>query len=109
MLRRDGLITAWYDREIKAGDVIDEEVNAQLEHCDLFLALVSPDFLNSNYCYDKEMKRAIARHEAGEMRIVPIILEHATGGHRRLSALRLCRVMENQSASGPIPTMPFWM
>lgn len=75
MLRRDGIITAWYDREIKAGDVIDNEVSAELERAELFLALVSPDFLNSNYCYEKEMTRAIERHAAGEMRIVPIIVE----------------------------------
>lgn len=75
MLRRDGLISAWYDRDIKAGGVIDDEVSAQLERCDLFLALVSPDFLNSSYCYEREMTRAIERHEAGEMRIVPIIVE----------------------------------
>lgn len=75
MLRRDGLISAWYDREIRPGSVIDDEVGAQLERCDLFLALVSPDFLASNYCFEREMGRAIERHEAGEMRIVPIIVE----------------------------------
>jgi len=75
MLRRDGRISDWYDREIKTGGAIDREISAQLDDCQLFLALVSPDFLNSGYCYDKEMKRAIERHEAGELTIVPIILE----------------------------------
>ena len=36
---------------------------------------MSPDFLASRYCYEKEMTRALERYEAGELIIVPIILE----------------------------------
>src|SRR5579859_3019052 len=75
MLRREGGIVGWYDREILAGAVVDPEISAQLESSELFLALASPDFLASQYCYDKEMTRAIARHEAGQIAVVPIILE----------------------------------
>jgi hypothetical protein len=75
MLRREGGIADWYDREIIAGHVIDREIPSQLESSRLFLALVSPDFLSSQYCYEKEMQTAIARHESGEMVVVPIILE----------------------------------
>lgn len=75
MLRREGGISDWYDRQIVAGGHIDHQVAKQLDSSQIFLALVSPDFLNSGYCYDKEMARAIERHAAGEIVIVPIILE----------------------------------
>ena len=75
MLRREGKITAWYDREIVAGGNIDKEIGNHLEACALFLALVSPDFLASHYCYEEEMARAFERHNANEIRIVPIIVE----------------------------------
>ena len=75
MLRRERQITEWYDRDILAGTDIDHEVLEQLESCALFLPLVSPDFLASNYCYEREMTRALERHIAGEIRIVPIIVE----------------------------------
>src|ERR1700679_2111486 len=75
MLRRDGTITQWYDRDIMAGGNIDKEVAKELSECRLFLALASPDFLNSQYCYETEMTNAIRRHDAGEITIVPIILE----------------------------------
>ena len=75
MLRRDGQINDWYDREILAGIDIDEEISEQLESCRLFLPLVSPDFLASRYCYEREMMRALERHDAGEVRVVPIIIE----------------------------------
>jgi internalin A len=35
---------------------------------------VSSDFIASDYCYDIEVKRAMARHEAGEATVVPVIL-----------------------------------
>ncbi len=75
MLRREGGISDWYDREILAGRVIDKEIAAQLNDSRLFVALVSPDFLNSRYCYEAEMQKAIAKHDAGEIVVVPIILE----------------------------------
>ena len=40
----------------------------------MILLLVSADFLASDYCYDIEMKRALARHKAGEARVIPIIV-----------------------------------
>ena len=38
------------------------------------IMLISVDFLASNYCWDVEMKRALERHDAGEARVIPIIL-----------------------------------
>jgi hypothetical protein len=51
--------------------VIDEE----LERANLFLLMVSPDFIASSYCVEREMKRALERHDANEARVVPIIVQ----------------------------------
>jgi hypothetical protein len=75
MLRRENLITAWYDRELLAGDDFGREILSNLQDSDLFFALVSPDFLASNYCYEQEMENALKRHEDGTLRVIPIILE----------------------------------
>lgn len=75
MLGREGLIETWYDRNILAGGDIDREVQKALADSELFLALISPDFLASDYCYKREMETALARHDEGSMRVVPIILE----------------------------------
>lgn len=74
-LRREEKITAWYDREVLAGDDIDSKISSNLSKSDFFLALVSPDFLNSNYCYEQEMAAALQRHADGSLRVIPIILE----------------------------------
>src|SRR4051794_5525163 len=75
VLRRDGGILQWHDRNIPPGGYVDREISAHLESSYLYLPLVTPDFLNSQYCYEKEMGRALERHIAGKMWIVPIILE----------------------------------
>jgi hypothetical protein len=74
-LRRERTISTWYDREILAGADIDDEIRLNLAQADIFLALVSPDFLASSYCYEKEMQSALERYAAGTLRVVPVILE----------------------------------
>jgi hypothetical protein len=75
MLRREKTISDWHDRMIAAGQKIDSTIDKELESCQIFLPLVSPDFLASNYCYEKEMQRAIARHEEDQLKVIPVILE----------------------------------
>jgi hypothetical protein len=74
MLKRQGFIETWHDRRIVAGAELDHEISQNLETADVILLLVSVDFLDSNYCYDIEMTRAMERHEAGEARVIPVIL-----------------------------------
>ena len=74
LLKRQGEISAWHDREIGAGQEWAKEIDAHLNSADLILLLVSPDFMASDYCYDVELKRALERHESGEARVIPIIL-----------------------------------
>jgi hypothetical protein len=59
---------------IGAGQEWRGEIDRHLESSQLILLLISPEFLNSDYCYDHEMKRALERHEAGDARVIPIIL-----------------------------------
>src|SRR5437762_917707 len=74
MLKRQGFIETWHDRRISAGEILDHAVSENLESADIILLLVSPDFLASDYCYDREMMRAMERHEAGLSAVIPVIL-----------------------------------
>ena len=74
LMKRQGLITGWYDRNIFEGDELDDEIAKHLNSAQIILLLVSADFLNSDYCYGIEMKRALERRQAGEARVIPIIL-----------------------------------
>src|SRR5205085_11487138 len=75
-LQRQGLIDVWHDREISAGTEWEREISQQLNAAHILLLLISPDFMNSDYCYGIEMKRALERHDNGDAHVIPIILRH---------------------------------
>ncbi|HAC65069.1 MAG TPA: TIR domain-containing protein [Cyanothece sp. UBA12306] len=74
LLGRQGVITAWHDRQITAGTEWEGQIDEHLETAKVILLLVSADFLASDYCYDVELKRAMERHEANEASVIPVIL-----------------------------------
>lgn len=74
ILRRKGAIEEWYDRKIVAGSQWADEIDDHLDAAQLILFLVSRDFIASEYCYGKEMTRAIERHNQRRARIIPIII-----------------------------------
>jgi hypothetical protein len=80
ILKRQGVIETWHDRRIGAGQEVNHEISEHLETADIILLLVSPYFLDSDYCYDVEMKRAMERHENGQSRVIPVIL-HSCDWH----------------------------
>lgn len=73
-LRRDGLISVWYDREIEAGIAWRQKIIDELDAADVVLVLVSPDFIASDFGWETELTRAIQRHRDGDARVVPVIL-----------------------------------
>jgi hypothetical protein len=73
-LRRSRIIATWCDHRITPGTELDQEIVDSLITSDLVLLLVSPDFMNSDYCYLREMNCALRRHRAGQARVIPIIL-----------------------------------
>ncbi len=90
LLRREGIIQEWHDRRIGAGKEWADSIDENLEAADVVLLLISADFLASDYCYDKEMKRALEKHEADELCVIPIIIravDWTTAPFSKLQAL----------------------
>ena len=75
-LERDGLVKAWDDREIPAGSRWADEIDERLESADVILLLVSADYIGSEFCYGKEMARAMERHNSTDdhAMVIPVIL-----------------------------------
>jgi len=74
ILQRHQIISGWHDRAIPAGSVWEQQIHEHLETADIILLLVSADFLASDYCWGKEVTRAMERHEAGTARVIPVLL-----------------------------------
>ncbi len=73
-LQREGLIDIWCDRDISPGADWEREITQELNTAQIIILLVSPDFMESDYCYSIEMRQAMERHERGETHVLPVIL-----------------------------------
>ncbi len=73
-LKRQGIISSWYNGDITPGAEWERQIMQRLTSAQLILLLISADFIHSDFCYSIEMKQAIDRHNAGEARVIPIVL-----------------------------------
>ena len=107
MLKREGVISAWHDRKILAGDELNGQIHARLSDAQVILLLVSPDFLASAYCHDVEVKRAMELHAEGKARVIPVILRPSDWQPPlRLPSCLSCQRTASRSPSGRIETRP---
>jgi tetratricopeptide (TPR) repeat protein len=80
-LEREGSLTFWHQRLITAGTDWTTAVDEQLASASIILLLISPAFLASDYQYGVEMQRAMQRHEASDVRVIPIIVRSVDWTH----------------------------
>lgn len=73
-LRRQDYISVRFHYEVSAGMEWRHEIERHLDAAQIILLLISPDFMDSEYCYGIEMKRAMDRHEQGMASVIPILL-----------------------------------
>jgi hypothetical protein len=107
ILKRENLIETWHDRRILAGADLGNEIDQNLVESNLVLLLVSPDFLASDYCYSKEMQKALKMKSEGVTRIIPIILEHCDWKNTPLKDLRACPQDGKPVSDYPNPNKAF--
>lgn len=74
LLERQGVMSPWHDRKIIAGEDWKGVIDERFQRADLILLLVSSDFIQSDYCYEIEMKTSLERHANGQTVVVPVIL-----------------------------------
>jgi hypothetical protein len=74
-LVREGLIDLWCDRAIDPGSDWERDIRHELAVADVVVLLVTPDFVASAYCFEKELTEALRRHEEEGVRIVPVYVK----------------------------------
>lgn len=73
-LKREGLIQPWHKQMIEPGAEPAADIDHNLTTAEIVLLLVSQDFIASEDCFEKELKLALERHEAGSARVIPILV-----------------------------------
>lgn len=74
-IKREDILKTWTDEEISAGSDLNDSISSNLGGSQLFIALLSPDYIASNYSYDKEFQKAIEMEQNGQLIIIPLIIE----------------------------------
>ena len=72
-LKRDGVST-WYDEDLIVGDALDTGIARELRRAHIFVALLSPEYIASHYCWKLEYQRAMNRRARGAMRVVAVVV-----------------------------------
>lgn len=73
VLKRDNVST-WFDGDLNAGDELDPNIGLELKKANIFVALFSPEYLNSRYCWELEYNKAMIRRARGTMHVVVVVV-----------------------------------
>ncbi len=74
-IRRAKMIEAWDDKEILPGDHWDTLIRTNLEEADVFILLLSADFIASEYIWNEELRAAFRKLKERNAVLIPILFE----------------------------------
>jgi hypothetical protein len=87
-LMRDD-VTVWFDGDMDAGDHLDTGIARALREAHIFVALLSPDYLASHYCWNIEYRRAMNRRARGTMKVVAAVVRPCDWKSTRAAGFKL--------------------
>jgi hypothetical protein len=68
-------VTFWSDPRISPGYYWNATIENAINIADVFILLTSPDFIASDYIYDKEIPAIKARHKKAGALVLPLVLK----------------------------------
>lgn len=87
-LQAEGQIAPWHRALVVGGEDRLATIQRQLEAARVVLLLLSPDYLASDTCME-EARQALRRQEAGEVKVVPILVRPCDLGSFPIAELQL--------------------
>ena len=83
---RNRIIEILFDRKIRPGQHLDHEIEKSIAGANIVLLLVSANFIDSNYCYNVELKYIMRMHKTRNLRVVPVIVSACDWKDTRLES-----------------------
>lgn len=87
-LHREGVRT-WFDGDITPGAELDPNIRRALKQADIFVALASPNYLASRYCFETEYGFALRKAARKNLYVVVILLRQCQWRHTRMARYKL--------------------
>lgn len=73
-MERDGLINSWDDTRIPEGEDWKHQIDVALDQAIAAVLFISQDFLSSDFIYQEELPRVLARAHRGDLTALPVFL-----------------------------------
>ncbi len=87
-LHREGVRT-WFDGDITPGAELDPNIRRALKGGDIFVALASPNYLASRYCFETEYGFALRKAARKKLFVVVVLLRQCQWRHTRMARYKL--------------------
>lgn len=87
-LKREG-VRFWFDGDMIVGAELDPNIRRELKAADIFVALASPDYLHSNYCFEKEYSVALRKAARGKVHVVVALIKQCQWRHTRMKNYKM--------------------
>lgn len=71
---RQKRIAKHYDRMLVPGQSWKGEIDHHIFNAGMVLLFISPDFFESDYCYEIELTQALKQHKEGRTVVIPVIV-----------------------------------
>jgi hypothetical protein len=87
-LHREGVRT-WFDGDLTPGAELDLNIRRALKQADIFVALASPNYLASRYCFETEYGFALRKAARKKLFVVVVLLRQCQWRHTRMARYKL--------------------
>ncbi|ACK86164.1 toll/interleukin-1 receptor domain-containing protein [Methylorubrum extorquens] len=87
-LKREG-VSVFFDGDMIAGAELDPRIRRELRLADIFVALASPAYLHSRYCFEIEYGYALRKAKRGKVHLVVALIEECQWRHTRMARYKL--------------------
>lgn len=74
-LVRRGLIEVWSDSAMLAGDNFENGIQLALDASDIFVGLISSNYVASDFCFNIELAQALERQSQETICVIPVIVK----------------------------------
>lgn len=87
-LEREG-VTFWYDDDVVPGEELTPRIRREMRRAQVFVALASPDYIASDYCFNKEYLPAMRRAARKTLYVLVAVIKQCGWKHSRMSRYKL--------------------
>ena len=88
VLERREFCHIFHDGAIQAGERWDDRIKDELHRADIYLLLVTAEFLDSNYVNDIELPTILQREKEGRAKVFPVILRQCLWKYSELEVFQ---------------------